>query len=663
MTAYDRDAALRPPRFGTTSQTLAELLLQRERDDAGATAYEFLDTRGSVTSLTYGELGERARRLAGALEDVCDGAHAPAVVLHPPGLGFVVALWSCLLAGVPAVPGYPPRALSGDGPDARLGRLITDSQGRALLAPDEYGAFSRAHGLTLVTEAAASRGACDTVPALDDVAVIQYTSGTTGEPRGTVLTHRNLVHNLAAISELFALDSSDRGFSWLPPYHDMGLIGGLLTPPYAGFPVRLMSPLHFLKSPGTWLVQMSETGATVSGGPNFAYELVLRRFRAAAAGIELSRWRVAFNGAEPIRQATLAAFGERFAGAGFRADAFLPCYGLAEATLLVTGRHWAPGAAAGRTSCGPPVAGTEVVIADPVTGERLPDGAEGEICVRGPSISAGYWRGPGEPLDRESLRAVDGLDSLRTGDLGWLEGGELVVSGRSKDILISRGVNYHAADVEAAATEHDSLLRPIAAAFSVERPDDEASLVLVVERSRPQSDAAAAAARIRTCVLAALGLRLDVVAVVPPRTVPRTTSGKVRRSACRERFEAGEYAEWVAMAPASEPAARPDPGVRQGLIEELAGFLSGVFSVVCEVPDCDLDADLVALGGDSLRAAEIAAIVEEATACVVSAEVVLAASTPRGLAEHLVADWEQEGADAAGAIDRLRSAMREEAIP
>jgi len=426
-----------------------------------------------------------------------------------------------------------------------------------------------------------------------------------------------------------------------------------------GFPVRLMSPLQFLKSPMTWLRQLSETRADISGGPNFAYDLVLRKADYDATGLDLSRWRVAFNGAEPIRRSTLEAFSDRFAATGFRPEAFLPCYGLAEATLLVTGAHWSapttdggPGTGDRRVRSGPAVPGTDVAIVDPETGRAVEAGTEGEIWIHGPGVSPGYWQGPGaspRPDDRDEL---DGQTYLRTGDLGRLDDGELVVTGRTKDVLIHRGANYHASDIEEAATTGLAEVRPVAAAFTVDHDDAEPTSVLLVERSGSAA-ARELADRLRTRVLAATGLWLDAVVVAPARTVPRTSSGKVQRTLARDRYRAGTYDEWLAVGPATTGGSAATGTTPPAETAAFAALIAGVFAEVCSVDDCGGDTSLLTLGGDSLKAAEIAGILQHASGLEVPVEAVLTDPTPDELAHRLLTRWNDQGVTPGEVLDRI----------
>jgi acyl-CoA synthetase (AMP-forming)/AMP-acid ligase II/acyl carrier protein len=421
----------------------------------------------------------------------------------------------------------------------------------------------------------------------------------------------------------FGLDADSRALSWLPPFHDMGLIGGILTPMVAGIPVRLLSPGSFLKSPLRWLRQIGEFGATVSGGPNFAYDLCVRRARGRDAldDVDLSRWTVAFSGAEPVRRATMTAFAERFAGAGFDRSAFMPCYGLAEATLMVTAGRWHD-SGDGPVDCGPPVSGQDVRVVDPESGEPVADGAEGEIWVAGPHITPGYWTGGDEQLFGD----LDGRRMLRTGDLGVLRDGSLAVTGRRKDVIIHRGVNYHAADVEDAALRDLGPAAGVAAAFQDTSGDEAATVLLVEYRGAAPAETAD---RIREAVLRRSGLRLDRVLLVPPRAIPRTSSGKIRRSRARELFRDGRY-----------DAA---PSVLQTRTTEmLTEVVCGVTAGVCDVPSCEPGQSLTALGVDSLRAAEAAAVLEESIGLRVPLEVLVGRSSPQGIADALVRRWAAE---------------------
>jgi acyl-CoA synthetase (AMP-forming)/AMP-acid ligase II len=619
---------------------LVETLWMRAEKTPGRPAYEFVGDRG-IETLTYAALRERVAHVAGLLRDAGATAAAPALLLYPPGLDYVVALHACFAAGVPALPAYPPNpAQRLDVGVARLERLLSDAEPRFLLAQPEWAPM-----IESLSEAAAALvrigvedwGEADGAAARFSpeesraIALLQYTSGSTKSPRGVVVGHENLEHNIAAIAERFELDESSRGVIWLPPYHDMGLIGGILTPLLIGFPVRLMSPLDFLKNPLSWLRHISESRATSSGGPNFAYDLCVRRRidPDELAALDLGSWTLAFDGAEPVRAQTLDAFARKFEAAGFRRDAFVPCYGLAEATLLVTSTRWDGTSRNGRVSCGPPLADHELVIVDPENGERCADGTEGEIWLAGPSVARGYWRSADG--DAQLFGTIGGKRFLRTGDLGYLAAGELVVTGRLKDVIVHGGRNYHAVDVEDAAVAGNDRLRPAAAAFAVE-DGGETSVVVVVE-ARGSADGAAIAGDVTRRVLEATGLRVETVVVTPRGTIPKTSSGKVQRSLCRDRFLAGAYDDFVATRePPSAEAAEEAP-------EALVQLVAGVFAAVCSIEECGPETNLLEIGGDSIRAAEAASVLERALGIPVPVELVLGALTPATTAARLVELW------------------------
>ncbi|PRY45202.1 AMP-binding protein [Umezawaea tangerina] len=630
-------------------RTLAHVLLDHVAADGDRLAFEYLHDDGRLDTLTYRELLDRATRVARRLREESGGG--PALLLYPPGLDFVVAVYGCFLAGVPAVPTYPPLFGAADRIKQRFERVLVDSRATALLADPFVLAMLTSSGapealppVVTVDQDTPSEGTWDALPEPEDVALVQYTSGSTNQPKGVVLDHRNLIANIEAISAVFKLDEGTRAISWLPPYHDMGLIGFILTPVHGGFPVRLMSPIHFLKNPLEWIRQIGELGVTHTGAPNFGYDLCVRRAAGKdLSGVDLSGWRLAFNGAEPIRARTLAAFADRFAGNGFSPEAFLPCYGLAEATLIVTGGHWTGDDvdADGRVDCGPVIAGHDLVVADPESGTPV-DGVEGEIWVSGPSVSRGYLNDTGQP-EGELVGYVDGRRYLRTGDLGYLRDGHLFVTGRRKDVLIQHGVNHHAHDLEAAAVLDNPVLRPTAAAFTV---DDDQELVLAVELAkRDVADLDELAVDVRARVLAATGARVDTVVLCPPGAIPRTTSGKIQRALTRTRHLAGELTGTTV----STVARVPETDLR----EPVELFLAEVFAAVCDVDDCAPTQTLSGIGGDSIRGAEIAAITEDALDLPVSIGDVLQAQSPRELAGRLLARWAEDGVTGTEVVDRI----------
>ncbi|MEV4135106.1 beta-ketoacyl synthase N-terminal-like domain-containing protein [Dactylosporangium sp. NPDC049742] len=565
-----------------------------------AQTYRFLaDGEGTPVGVANRDLDARARALAVRLRQ-CVDAGDRALIVCPPGIDYLASFLACLYARVVAVPVYPPNPVLLKRTLPRLIGVIEDSRPAIVLAPAAVTAMAteiarQAPGLAALRWEAVDR--IDPALAGDwrrpafepgDIAFLQYTSGSTGSPKGVMLTHANLAANLQVTNRRFVRGADDTHLvSWLPPYHDMGLIGGMLQPLYGGFPVTFMAPVSFLKRPLRWLKAISEHGATLSGGPNFAYDLcVAKTTEDQRAELDLSTWRQAFCGAEPVRADTVQRFVEAFAPAGFRRSAFYPCYGLAEATLFVTGnagltgptvrhleaaalaRHLAVDAAAGEgtrpvVGSGQPADGHDVAVVDPQTAERLPDGGVGEIWVSGPSVAQGYWGKPDESAATFRARLAGETDRtyLRTGDLGCMSGDELFVTGRSKDVIIIAGRNHYPQDIEGTVEQSDAALRPgSGVACSVDR-DGEEQLVVVQEvaGNRARLDAGRAVAAIRAAVAAQHGLAVHDIVLVKQGSIPKTSSGKLQRGACREAFLGGALDVVAAWSAAGE-STRPAPG-------------------------------------------------------------------------------------------------------
>ncbi|MBV9772396.1 MAG: fatty acyl-AMP ligase, partial [Gemmatimonadetes bacterium] len=412
-------------RFVEKSSTLVELCLRRAHSDPEGRVYTFLeDGEREQGSLTFAELDARARAIGAHLQRL-GAAGERALLLYPAGLDYVAAFFGCLYAGVTAVPVYPP---SRTRPTPRLRSIVADA--RPTLALTDAGHLADVERLCLHTpELSALRWVgTDTLPPEEaegwtppaisgsTLAFLQYTSGSTSAPKGVMVSHGNLLHNSSLLERFSGSTPRSRSVIWLPPYHDMGLIGGLLQPLYTGYEAILFSPVAFIQRPMRWLEAISRYGATISGGPNFAYDLCVRKSTPEdRAALDLGAWNFAFNGAEPVRHETLRAFAEAFAPAGFRPETFFPCYGLAEATLIVTGGAREaepvllsvdgdelahdralpvaadqPGA---RTlvGSGRSAADQRVRIVDPETRMERPAGTVGEIWVSGPSVAGGYW--------------------------------------------------------------------------------------------------------------------------------------------------------------------------------------------------------------------------------------------------------------------------------
>jgi len=539
-----------------------------------APVYRFLDegeVEGPVRELTYGDLGLRTKAIGAALQE--SGARR-ALMLYPAGPEFAEAFFGCMAAGVVAVPAPLPewetRSLR------RLRRMVAHADVDVVLAPRRVVADILALCAEVPELAGIEWLATDDITAdeavrwqepdigPDSVAFLQYTSGSTSAPRGVVLTHANLLHNQDAIAEGLGHDrdlveSLDGALfaSWLPMYHDMGLIAPLLQTVYLGAHSVLMSPLHFLQRPHRWLRAISEYRAHTSGGPNFAYELCVRRVTPEQLeSLDLSRWRVAFNGSEPVRPATVRRFAETFAPAGFRPEAHHPVYGLAEATLIVTAPKVLAPPVFGSvpsllpgirdvelTGVGRPVGGMEVAIVDPEEGRRLDEDAEGEIWVAGGSVAAGYFRD--EQAGAEVFGATlpeDDRRYLRTGDLGFFSGGELFVTGRRKDLLIVDGRNHYPQDIEATVeSAHEGVRAGCVAAFSVDIGIDGEQPVVVAEvRGDDPTVLAEIEGALRGVVTTEHGLALAAVVLIRPATMFKTSSGKIQRSACRAAYLSGE---------------------------------------------------------------------------------------------------------------------------
>ncbi len=654
---------------------LVDLLRRRAREHASRLAYTFLvDGDREGATLTYGELDRRARAVAARLQ-ASALAGERALLLFPPGLEYIAAFLGCLYAGVIAVPAYPPR---GKRTLPRLMAILADARPRILLTASAIlPALERLFAVAphwrempclatdTVPDAAADRWRDPGVDA-ETLAFLQYTSGSTSTPKGVMLTHGNLLSNQRMIHEAFRTRPSSRIVSWLPLYHDMGLIGGVLHPLYLGTSSILMAPHDFLRRPLRWLEAVSRYRATVSGAPNFAYDLCARKITPdQRAGLDLSSWEVAFNGAEPVHAATLDRFAETFHAAGFRRRAFFPCYGLAEATLLVSGGRRAPEpcvqavavtaleqhrvvpqeAAAEQESLaavtrrlvsgGHLPEGLELRIVDPASRRECPAERVGEIWVAGPGVARGYWNRPQVSEETFGARLAAGGDGgtyLRTGDLGFLHRGELFITARLKDLIIIRGRNLSPQDLEKTAEESYPGLRPgCGAAFSVEVGGEERLVVVQELDPRRAPDPEAAVAAVRRAVGEEHEIQVEAVVLIKPNTIPKTTSGKIQRQACRKLFLAGKLevlGEW------REAAAQRRTGGFRTPIEE------AVARIWAEVLELDFDRvgvedNFFEAGGDSLRGSQLVARLHEGFGVELRLEELFELPTVAGIAESL----------------------------
>lgn len=531
-------------------------------------AYLFTDGESAEQGLTYGELWSQVRGLAGYLQGRCGIRPGDRVLLlYPPGLDFVIGFYACHAAGAIAVPAFPPRR---NRKASRIRSIVVDADVRWALSTrsvvEQLTGDERHEDLTgvqlLGTDHPSIRDRSHwRAPNLrpESLGVLQYTSGSTGSPKGVMLTHGNLVANSEIIWRAFETSPETIGLSWLPTYHDMGLVGGILMPMFLGRPNVLMSPMTFLQRPARWLQAISQYRVTVSGGPNFAYQLCVDKVDdEELEGVDLSTFEIAFNGAEPIRASTLEEFTRRFAPYGFRHRSHLPCYGMAETTLLVTGgpserrpimtAFDGPGldqkvvrpVAAGETNsrtlvgCGGVIKGERVEIVDPDTREKLPADVIGEIWVQSPSVGRGYWQ-----RRDESRRTFDAMTDdgdgpfLRTGDLGFMFDGQLYVSGRIKDMIVVRGVNRYPQDIEGTVEHASDVVQAGAVAAFAMNHEDREQLVIVAEAIRRRDlDWDQELQAIRRAVTEEHELPPDAVYLVRNSSVPKTSSGKIQRHAC-----------------------------------------------------------------------------------------------------------------------------------
>ncbi|GHH51151.1 fatty acyl-AMP ligase [Streptomyces candidus] len=517
-------------------------------------ALVLLSEGDQVETVSYGRLHALVSLLAGRIV-----AHtAPGdrvIILQSSRRLFTASFLACLYAGRVAVPVPPTGGRAHH--DARLAGIVKDAAASCVLTAGAHAAEASQllarTGFTQVTclladTAPGPADAPHTPPrpvGPDEVAYLQYTSGSTREPRGVMVTQRNLVANQEAIRRALDTGPASRFGGWLPLHHDMGLVGQLLHPLWLGTTTVLLTPQMFVKAPLRWLDAVSRHGLTVSGGPDFGYELCLRRINdLQLAGLDLTAWRTAVNGGEPVSPATAAAFADRFARAGLRPGALVPAYGLAEATLLVSAAR--PAHEGDRyTHCGEP-ADAEVRIVDPDTRAECAPGESGEIWVRGPGVAAGYWRRTRESADTFGARTADGDTTgtgfLRTGDLGVLDtAGRLRITGRLKEVMVVAGRNVHPHDVERTAAQAGGLLGA-ASVFAVTGGCEHVVLVQEVRaRSQYDVDLDALATAVRARVAEEHDVRLGALLFVPSGTVRRTTSGKVERAAMRRMFLNGEF--------------------------------------------------------------------------------------------------------------------------
>ncbi|GCE29296.1 acyl-CoA synthetase [Dictyobacter alpinus] len=569
--------------------TFVDILTQRAQQQPEQTAYTFLHFGEQANSeLSYGDLDRQVRSIAGRLQQSgCEGK--PILLLYPSGLEYITAFLACLYAGAIAVPMYPP---SSERQIPRLQTIIHDTQ--AVTALTTTWTYTKiAQKFTHIPELQALQWIpTNTIypsqyddwikPALDEqsLALLQYTSGSTSTPKGVMVSHSNLQHNSAMLQTQMGMSEHDRGTSWLPIFHDMGLILGVLQPLYTGYPTVLMSPTAFLQRPLRWLQTLSDYQTTVTYAPNFAYDLCLRRISAAErARLDLSHWQVAVNGAEPIRRTTLDNFSATFADCGFHANTFMPGYGLAEATLMVSARKRHTGISVKQldkawleqgyvktanaqtrpvnyaVSCGQGPRDQQVRIVNPTTQVQCQPDEIGEIWLSGPSVAHGYFHNQAatEHTFHAYLADTEEGPFLRTGDLGFLHDDELFITGRLKDLIIIAGRNHYPHDIEQTIEQSSPLIRAgCSNAFSIEVGEQEC-LVVVAEvraiQTKYTSDEreqmiAQLSETIRRNIAEQHEIKAYQIELVQVGEIPKTSSGKLQRRACRTLFLAEKLKKW-----------------------------------------------------------------------------------------------------------------------
>jgi len=570
----------------TEVETLVDLLCRRSCLHSNKIIYSYIKNGVVQESLSFRSLDCKARAIAVQLQD-CSRFGDRALLIYPPGLEYIAAFFGCLYAGVIAVPTYPPKR---NRADQWLQSILQNSKSTLVLTNGDILADIKKYLECGTTFEGISYVTTDNIDieyaknwnkpqiTAKTLAFLQYTSGSTSSPKGVMLSHHNLLHNLSLIYQAFEHSSESRVVSWLPPYHDMGLIGGILQPLYAGMSAFLMSPTCFIQQPYCWLKAISDFKATTSGAPNFAYDLSIQKIsQAQKETLDLSCWDLAFTGAEPIRHDTLERFYNSFSICGFRKQSFYPCYGLAENTLFVTGKvkKELPSVAIVDTdsllqhnikystihettkltllvSSGCALPEQKIKIVDPLTTSLcLPDQI-GEIWISSQSVASGYWNLQVEN-ERTFNARLPGYDDkfLRTGDLGFIHENELFVTGRIKDLIVIRGLNYYPQDIELTIeNSHTALQDNACAAFSIEI-DNEERLVIVQEIKRTyfrKLNIEEVISAISHAIFINHGISVYAITLLMPGAIPKTSSGKIQRSKCRLKFikkEFGSIAEWI----------------------------------------------------------------------------------------------------------------------
>ncbi len=646
-------------------------------------AFYYLDDQDQVSQLTYLKLDRQARAIAARLTAIgLQGQRA--LLLYPSGLEFVAAFFGCLYAGTTAVPALPPRRNRNM---ARVEAISENAQAAAVLSVQSVvqrsaSVLDDAPYLNevpwIATDGVAMTSADGWTPAElsdDTLAVLQYTSGSTGQPKGVMLSHANLIHNCALITHGFEADHTSLGLSWLPTYHDMGLVGGILNPLYVGRPNILMSPMSFLQKPIRWLRAISRFGVTISGGPNFAYALCHDKITdQECQGLDLSSWKVAFNGAEPVRAETLAKFTQKFGPYGFRTQTHYPCYGMAEATLIVSGTDCREspvvrsfdaaaleldrvlpisdngGSARRLVGSGRILLDQQVSIVNPDTCEPCSSGQVGEIWVTGKSVAQGYWNN-----EEETKRVFHGQLAnsasgrfLRTGDLGFFDDDQLFITGRTKDLIIINGRNLYPHDIELVVEQaHDALRVGGGVAFSIDSETGEQLIIAQeLERGYRKSDLDEITSAIRMAVFDLLDIAPHAILLLRTGKLPKTSSGKLQRFACREKYLTAELdalAHWQpgeqngspSILQPTNPAASSTPNARS--MDSIESWLVNKLAERLKIPPSKMDVNrtFAHFGLDSVTLIGLSGELEDFLRCSVSPKVLFLYPTIAELSAHL----------------------------
>lgn len=631
--------------------TIMDYLAQHAEQTPDRVALICVD-RKQRTPWTYQALHQRSVCLASHIQHQAKAGDR-ALLLMDTGIDYVASFFACQYLGITAIPSFPPESTK-EQHIARTVGIAEDSQAAVVLTTARFGETVQAM-VDLTTQS--TMLVVDTVEEAtclaqkhqaheDEISFLQYTSGSTAKPKGVMVSHRNLIANEKAITESLETSTEDVFVSWLPLFHDMGLIGGLLQPLFRGFPLVLASPRYFMEKPVRWLELISEYKGTISGGPDFAFRLCLERIKAKQKEtLDLSSWRVAFSGAEPIRHDTLLDFTDSFSVSGFNKNALYPCYGLAEGTLLVTGSKASGGALINafsndglsqgdavvveakdsrntseyshQVSCGFVPSAHKVRISCPASLAPLADGKIGEILAAGPSIAVGYWRN--EAATAQTFVELDGERWLRTGDVGYVFEGQLYISGRQKDLIIMNGHNVYPQDIERAIEGGLQFVRKgRVSAFPVKSLESGEGIGLAIETSnvyRNETAAEVTAQIVRDFIISEFNVAPELLLLLDQGGLPKTSSGKLQRSACLKLHQRQKLPTYAIFDHQQLQDLSDELAEDQTLWTEFERAMAGIWQQVLRYPVRNKHAEFFALGGNSIKATQLLAQVQQRFNC------------------------------------------------